>query len=107
MVREKYFMKMEIILLDNLNKDKKMAQGLFLKKKSLELKAEKKINLKSLGKKININDFMIITIILIRHEIRCFIYNQSFPFRDTNMVLLLFELIMFCNAYRYLICIAD
>ena len=33
--------------------------------------------------------------------------NHSFPFKDTNIVLLLLEVIIFCNASKYLICIAD
>jgi hypothetical protein len=32
---------------------------------------------------------------------------HSFPFKETNIVLLLPELIITCKVYRYLICIAD
>lgn len=33
--------------------------------------------------------------------------DHSLPFKDTNMVLLLLEVMIFCSAYRYLICMAD
>lgn len=33
--------------------------------------------------------------------------HHSFPLRETNIVLLLFELIITCRVSKYLICIAD
>lgn len=36
-----------------------------------------------------------------------FIKDHYFPFNETNIVLLLSDVMMFCRASRYLICIAD